>query len=131
MTELRSQSTPWSFTRDQALRSCPRRYYFQYHLAPAGVKAGASRLARQAFALSRLTSLDQALGVAIHHCARMISQAVKRKQALPSADALTQRVRYALNRAYSASRDAAVRPYVSRDLQPLREFYYAGGVTDG
>lgn len=125
-----SAYTPhWSFTRDQALRSCPRQYYFKYHLAAAGRRRGASLLERRALALSRLTSLDQVLGIAVHQCARQIAQAVGRKMPHPSLDALSQRVRLALNRAYAASREVAVRPHPLFQLASLREFHYRGGVT--
>src|SRR5215211_2052015 len=66
----------WSFTRDQTLKACPRRYYFQYYLASAGASSAAPALARRVFALNRLTSLDQILGIAVHDCVRLLCKAI-------------------------------------------------------
>ena len=75
----------WSFTRDQMLRSCRRRYYYHYHLSPAGSRPGAPVLARSAYVLKHLATLDLVVGVAVHRAAQVLANAVRAGAPLPPA----------------------------------------------
>lgn len=125
-----SAGPAWSFTRNRMLRSCPRRYYYHYHLAPAGSRPGAPPRARQAYVLKHITSLDLVLGIAVHQAARELVTAVCDGRTLPPLDRSWQAVRSALNRAYLSSvRDRAAFFQAPRRTTMLHEVYYGGGLA--
>lgn len=122
-------SPAWSYTRDRMLRSCPRRYYYHYHLAAAGARPGAPPRARGAYVLKHLTTLDLVLGLAIHAVARALAAAVRAGRPLPPNDAPHDAVRSALNGAYRSSRNAAAFLRSPARSLMLREIYYEGGLA--
>lgn len=122
-------SPAWSYTRDRMLRSCPRRYFYHYHLAAAGSRPGAPSQVRGAYVLKHLTTLDLVLGLAIHAAARTLAGAVRAGRPLPSLDVLRNAVRSVLNNAYASSRDPSAF-FRSPSRSPmLREIYYEGSLA--
>lgn len=113
----------WSHTRDRALQDCPRQYYLRYHLAPSGRRRDAPRLARRAFALSRLVSLPQAFGTVVHRRAREVAESALRCAPLPSGSELIRRTRGALGVLWrSRCREEFLRSPASSGM--LIEHYY-------
>lgn len=129
-TSGNSAGPAWSFTRDRMLRSCPRRYYYHYHLAPVGCRPGAPPRARQAYVLKHITSLDLVLGIAVHQVARELAAAVREGRSFPSRDRSWHALRNALNGAYvSSSRNRAAFLRTPNRTTMLHEVYYGGGLA--
>ncbi len=130
-TSGNSDGPAWSFTRDRMLRSCPRLYYYHYHLAPVGCRPGATPRARQAYVLKHITSLDLVLGIAIHQVARELAAATRDGRSFPSPDRSWHAVRKALNGAYLSSLgDRATFLRAPNRATMLHEVYYGGGLAD-
>jgi hypothetical protein len=87
----------WSHSRDRTLRECARRYYLQYYLSVGGWRPDAPRAARLAFALRQLTSLEAALGTAVHSRARELAVAAVSSARAPDLTTLVARSRDMLN----------------------------------
>jgi hypothetical protein len=121
----------WSFTRDRMLRSCPRRYYYHYHLAPTGARQDAAARARKAYMLKHLTSLDLVLGLAVHRAAHVLARAIRAGRPQPPTHSLWTGVRDALNSACAASRRPALFLQLPERHTMLRELYYGGGLEQG
>ena len=118
----------WSFTRDRMLRSCPRRYYYHYHLAPTGTRRDAVAQARKAYVLKHLTSLDLVLGLAVHHAALVLARAIRAGRPQPPVNSLWIGVRDALNGACAASRRLPLFLQGPERSTMLREIYYEGAL---
>lgn len=130
-TSGNSAGPAWSFTRDRMLRSCPRRYYYHYHLAPVGCRPGAPPRARQAYVLKHITSLDLVLGIAVHQVAREMAAAVRKGRSFPSLNRAWHAVRNALNGAFvSSTRDRAAFLRTPNRTTMLHEVYYGGGLAN-
>jgi hypothetical protein len=97
--------TTWSHTRAETLLRCPRRYYYAFIAAPRGRARSACERDRDAFVLSRLTSLELEIGAAVHARAREVARALTRQAPMPTADQLLDRCRGELNRLWRASGD--------------------------
>lgn len=115
----------WSPTRAETLRRCPRRYYYAFVAAPRGRASTASEADRSAFVLSRLTSLELAIGTAVHARAREVARLVDRGALLPAAEDLLARCRGELNRLWSIGRD--IPAFVA---QPERRVAFAEALYD-
>lgn len=95
----------WSHTREMTLRACARRYYYRYVLTRGGWKRSAPPRVRLAYVLSRLTTLDLALGSILHVLAARIAGRVLVDRAVPSAEVLWQNARAHLNTLVRNGRD--------------------------
>jgi hypothetical protein len=58
----------WSKTRDEALRQCPRMYYFQYYGFWGGWKGNASPRTRELYILKNLDTFATWIGRKVHEC---------------------------------------------------------------
>lgn len=119
----------WSHTRDETFQACRRKYYYRYYAAAGGWKARAPEAVRHAYCLTRLTTFDQALGIAIHSRAREVAAAVLHDGSVPPLSVLEERTRAELNRLYRDSKDI---PAFMRDpaRHPvLLSTYYGRGVS--
>jgi hypothetical protein len=123
-TASEQQPICWSHTRDLLLRTCARRYYYRYHLANGGWRAGAPPEVRRAYVLAQLTTLDLVLGTAIHTRAREVATAIVTRRPRPTAELLLARTRAALNRVWKASRDLAAFHRDPRCHPVLLDVYY-------
>lgn len=114
----------WSHSRDRTLRECARRYYWQYYGSAGGWSPDASRTAAMAFRLKQLTTLEMALGTAVHECARMVATAIRDRRPRPARAALAAHCRAALNGLWRSSRDRAAFEADPRGRPMLQALYY-------
>jgi hypothetical protein len=96
---------PWSHTRETTLRACARRYYYRYLLTRGGWKRSAAPRVRLAYVLSRLTTLDLALGSILHVLAARIACRVLADRPVPPSEFLWQNARAHLNTLVRNGRD--------------------------
>lgn len=113
----------WSHTRDQTLAQCARRYYYRYVAAPTGWKHDAAPLARRAYALRHLVTLDLVLGLEVHARAREVASAIRNRRRPPTLAEMRARTRLALNRAWRR-RDRAAFLRDPKRHPLLAEHYY-------
>lgn len=104
MASMPSRVT-WSHTRAETYRNCPRRYFYAYVSAPRGRAPDSAAPDRAAFVLSRLTSLDLALGATVHVRARELAVSALRRTPPGSFDELLGRSRQELNALWVNGRD--------------------------
>jgi len=124
-------SFSWSYSRDELLRACRRRYYHRYHSAREGWRPDAPAGARHAYRLAQLTTLDQVLGISLHARARELAASVLAGGVQPGYDALLERTRADLNRVCRASRDLAAFVRDPRREPVLLSVYYGRGLPPG
>jgi hypothetical protein len=117
----------WSISRQRLLDQCPRAYYYQYYLGHNGWLREAPALAKQAYHLKQLTSIDILLGQEMDRRAREIEAAVRAGDPMPTAGELEERTRQTLRDAYVSSKsrrdEFEARP--NRTVM-LRSFYIDG-----
>lgn len=119
----RSESQVWSHTRDLTIRTCRRRYYYQYVLARGGFRAAPASTSRVAFALSKLTTLDLVLGLAVHSVAAELATAVLRRMQVPTPDGIRGRLRDALNSAWKYRDVGSYLEHPTRAEMLVEHFY--------
>lgn len=124
-TESREPAShPWSHSRETTLRTCARQYYYRYLLARGGWKRSAPARVRLAYVLSRLTTLDLALGNVLHALAARVTYRVLARQPRPTADVLRQSARAHLNALVRNGRDLAAFAADPAGHPVLIEAYY-------
>jgi hypothetical protein len=129
-TESREPAShPWSHSRETTLRTCARQYYYRYLLARGGWKRSAPARVRLAYVLSRLTTLDLALGNLLHALAARVASRVLAGRSPPSADVLRQSARAHLNNLVRNGRDLAVFADDPAGYPVLIEAYYGRELT--
>lgn len=117
-------SHPWSHSRETTLRTCARQYYYRYLLARGGWKRSAPARVRMAYVLSRLTTLDLALGSVLHALAARIAYRVLAGRTRPTTDMLRQSARAHLNSLVRNGRDLAAFAADPAGHPVLIEAYY-------
>ena len=119
----------WSHRRDQTLVECPQLYYLRYYAAHNGWERNAPVEARQAYVLGKLSSLSQAVGMALHRRAAERVAALVAGDPLPGEGVMLNRCRVELNQLYLSSRrrDAFLRD--PKNSPMLLEMYYGGEIT--
>ncbi len=125
-----SASHPWSHSREITLRTCARRYYYRYLLTPGGWKRTAPARVRLAYVLSRLTTLDLALGSVLHALAARIACRVLAGHTPPSAEVLRESARTQLNTLVRNGRDLAAFAADPAGHPVLIEAYYDRELPD-
>ncbi len=121
----------WSFSRQQTLTSCLRRYYYNYYGSHNGWESGATAEAALAYRLKKLSNLYLVLGDALHKSAYYMVERVLAGKVLPGADFVEEEIRRQLRKVWKSSRD-------DRDLflrrpnrvDMLQEFYYQMEVSE-
>lgn len=93
----------WSYSRHRTLCECPRRYYYAYYASHNGWSVDAQPLAKRSYALKRLTTVEMALGAALHRRAAEIAAALRARRRPPSRPQLVQATRAELNTLWCAS----------------------------
>ncbi|CAA9336282.1 MAG: hypothetical protein AVDCRST_MAG68-3379 [uncultured Gemmatimonadetes bacterium] len=122
---------PWSHTRETTLRACPRRYYYRYLLTRGGWSRSAPPRVRLAYVLSRLTTLDLALGNILHALAARIAHRVLAGGPTPPAQVLWQNARAQLNALVRNGGDLAAFADDPVHHPVLLEAYYGRELPDG
>lgn len=118
----------WSHSRDRTLRDCARRYYLQYYLSAGGWRDDAPRAARLAYALRQLTSLEAAIGTAVHARARELALSAMSNGTAPSLTTLVTRSREMLKRLWRM-RDRRAFVRAPRDFPMLIENWHCTPVS--
>jgi CRISPR/Cas system-associated exonuclease Cas4 (RecB family) len=67
MGEIKNELS-WSKSRDEVLRTCPRKYYFQYYASWGGWLKDADPRTRQIYILKNLDSIPTWIGQKVHDC---------------------------------------------------------------
>lgn len=121
----------WSFSRQQMLTACPRRYYYNYYGSHNGWEAAASNEAALAYRLKKLSNLYLVLGDALHKSAYDLVQRLKEGRKLPDADVVEEEIRHHLRRVWKSSRDER-QSFLRRPnrVDMLHEFYYKRDVSE-
>lgn len=119
----------WSLARQAAFDRCKRRYLLRYYVGWGGWAADAAPLTRLAYALSKLTTLQLALGAYVHEAARDIATAVLNRRPQPSVDEIRSKIRATLNEVVRSSRNVEAFLLQPRLHPMLQEIYYGGGLT--
>ena len=114
----------WSHSRERTLAECARAYRHAYYTAHNGWAGDADPLARTAYRLKQLTTLDLALGTAIHTRAREMANAIRAGRAPPPLNVLRQRTRDALNSLVVTSRRRTAFVGDPKRVAMLLESYY-------
>ncbi|MDI9486058.1 MAG: PD-(D/E)XK nuclease family protein [Bacillota bacterium] len=121
----------WSFSRQQTLASCPRRYYYNYYGSHNGWEMGAPQEAALAYRLKKLSNLYIVLGDALHKSAYHMVERVREGRPLPDADVAEEEIRRQLRRVWKSSRDD-LDLFIRRPnrVDMLHEFYYRMEISD-
>lgn len=120
----RHSGLSWSHSRDRILVACPRRYYWHYY----GRHDPDPEVARSAWVLRQLTTLDLTLGTVLHTLARETALAVREGRSPPSHATMLERARAEMNRVFLSSqhRDWFLR--CPTETPMLQEIWYGGRV---
>lgn len=114
----------WSMARRAVFRECLRKYYFQYYGSHNGWVDEAPELARCAYRLKKLTTLELLAGKALHEkFAKSILDA-RGGMPLPTVEEIVQPVSDILNKAYAESKDRRRFEMQPKSIVMLHEFYY-------
>jgi hypothetical protein len=119
----------WSLARQAVFDRCRRRYLLRYYVGWGGWSIDAPPLTRLAYALSKLTTLQLALGASIHEAARDIATAVLNRRPRPALQEIRTRIRGTLNAVVRSSRDVEAFLLQPRINPMLQEVYYGGGLS--
>jgi hypothetical protein len=119
----------WSWSRSELLDTCARAYLHRYYSGHGGYSRSATPLARRAYALKHLTTLELTLGSAIHDCAAKCARACRDRAPLPTRHELREMVRLRLNIvALARDRGAFLNAPGRRPM--LATVYYQGLLSD-
>jgi hypothetical protein len=119
----------WSWSRSELLDTCARAYYHRYYSGHGGYSRSATPLARRAYALKHLTTLELTLGSAIHECAAKCARACRDRAPLPTMHELREFVRSRLN-TVALARDPVTFLNAPRRRPMLAPVYYHGLLSD-
>lgn len=128
-TQTDSAVLAWSHSRDQMLSACARRYFHRYYGSYNGWRRDAAEPNRRAYRLTQLTTLDLALGTAIHTRARELASAIVAKTPRPSYEDLVARTRAELNRLWRNGRSLGAFMRDPRAHPMLLDVYYERDVS--
>jgi CRISPR/Cas system-associated exonuclease Cas4 (RecB family) len=113
----------WSTSRDRLFRDCLRAYWYRYYAHWGGWSAGAAPLARIAYRLGKMDSLDTWAGSIVHDTLEEAIHALRDHGRPIEPGELARRAREKLRRGWVESRDGAwrARPKLATNLF---EHYY-------
>lgn len=112
----------WSYSAGKTFRECPRRWWFSKVLFWRGWEASASRDARLAYRLTKMSSIPQTCGIEIHSAAGWRYRA----PVMANLDAAMNLLRSAVRKAVVYAQEERWRQN-PKHLPPLSEYYYQGG----
>lgn len=96
----------WSVSRQEALDSCPRGYYYHYYLSHNGWLGSAPEESRLAYRLKNLSSFPIILGNEVHRVAKLLERCVIEGKPWPSDAQLEEDIRETLRTAWRSSKHA-------------------------
>lgn len=118
----------WSVSRHRQIQTCARRYFWDRYGFWEGWDDDGPPEARLAYRLKKLTSLDLAVGTAIHRRAYELTERAREGREFPSVDALRRQARKELGEIYRAGEEHFVRDPKGHPM--LHGFYYREGPDD-
>jgi hypothetical protein len=119
----------WSNRRAETLLDCEQAYFLRYYAAHNGWEQGAAADAREAWVLGKLTSLPQAVGMAVHRRAAECAAAIVAGRPVPDEADLLERSRAELNALYVSSRNRGAFLSNPKRSPMLLEAYYRGACS--
>jgi hypothetical protein len=126
-TDLKNEFS-WSCSRDRLFRDCRRAYYYQYYASWGGWDSSADELARKAYILKNVKSIDMWIGDTVHQIIKGIVEGIKEGKTISLDEALT-RTKLELRKTWEQSRNAAWKVNIKHNLN-LFEHYYGKEITN-
>ncbi|MDI6828181.1 MAG: PD-(D/E)XK nuclease family protein, partial [Armatimonadota bacterium] len=94
----------WSLSRARMFEECPRRFYYNFYLAPQGYSQDSPEEAKRAYEMKLIKSLDMWVGEVVHQTIQwMLEQA--RVGTITSADAARADVHQRLKDGWKGSKE--------------------------
>jgi CRISPR/Cas system-associated exonuclease Cas4 (RecB family) len=122
MATFRNELT-WSKTRDETLRSCPRRYWFQYYGSWGGWDWHAPYRVRQIYMLKQLQNRWAWIGVRVHETMEALLTTLRSGELLPDVDQVCEHLLQRLRRDFRSSRDGHYRQNPKQNVGLLEHEY--------
>ena len=116
----------WSMSRQRLFDQCPRAYYCRYYLSHNGWLPDAPHVARQAWRLGKLQSLDTLLGQEVDRRGRELEAQARAGHPPATVGELEERTKASLRAAWRSSRDQAAFEASPKSVTMLRTFYVDG-----
>ncbi len=123
---LKSELT-WSISRDRLFRECRRAYYFHYYASWGGWERTAPELARKAYLLRNIQSIDAWVGDIVHEVIKWVLEHKKTARLITHEEAIVKTKQMFLT-TWEQSRAQAWRANIKRNLN-LFEHYYKRELT--
>lgn len=113
----------WSLSRARMFEECPRRFYYNFYLAPLGYLQDSPEEAKRAYEMKLIKSLDMWVGEVVHQTIQwMLEQA--RVGTITSADAARADVHQRLKDGWKGSKEELWRTHPPDIYPNLFEHYY-------
>ena len=119
----------WSKSRDETLRSCPRRYWYHYYGSWGGWDWQADSRTREIYVLKQLHNRFTWIGVQVHRVLEELLLQLRKSISLPSNQVVAERLQNKLRQDYRDSRAAKYRLHPKR-FKGLVEHEYQLPVDD-
>ncbi|MFH1767681.1 MAG: PD-(D/E)XK nuclease family protein [Candidatus Omnitrophota bacterium] len=121
MAKLNNELT-WSFSRDRLFKECRRAYFYHYYASWGGWEEGAGELARKAYVLKNMRSIDAWIGDVVHQIIKWILESKIAGEDI-SFEAASLKAKQLLTRTWEQSRAKLWMKNVKYNLN-LFEHYY-------
>jgi hypothetical protein len=104
-----SNEFSWSVSRHETLRTCARRYFFQYYRSFGGWDADADPTSREAYRLKNLATRASWVGTVVHRAVATALQDARAGHALEDVEAFVAEILAWMRQDYADSRDDVAR----------------------
>lgn len=121
MSKLKSELT-WSFSRDQLFEDCRRAYYYTYYASWGGWETNAPALARRAYILKNIRSIDAWIGDVVHQIIKWVLENKINRRDISFEEA-SSKAKQILLRTWEQSRSKMWEKNIKNNLN-LFEHYY-------
>jgi len=108
MSDLRNELS-WSVSRHETLRTCARRYWFQYYRSFGGWNADADPTSREAYRLKNLATRASWVGTVVHRAVATALMEARRARPLEDVEGFIAEVLGWMRQDYADSRDDVAR----------------------
>ncbi|WP_328701166.1 PD-(D/E)XK nuclease family protein [Aquibacillus kalidii] len=119
----------WSLSRHKTLLNCTRKYYYDYYASHNGWLYDSSALAKDAYRLKKLTTLEMFFGQALHNIIHNVIKNYLSSGTIPTEKELIDKLRYLLNLAFIDSTQRktfwTAKP---KHYTMFHEIYYGGSL---